>query len=387
MKKKILINCYEYPPSIHGGVGSFTRDLAEGAVKLGINVHVIGVYNPILLKLDKIIDENINGVRVIRIPQSNFPIPQLKVLIDRLKLFIIIKRLHKIEKYDILESPESTGWFPLFIPVRPFIVRLHGAQVFFDNELKRKGSRLGYYLEKRTIKNADSLIAVSNYCGNKTLSLLKINKEFKTIYNGIDIDKIDSQIKAKKNSNTIVFANSVIKKKGVEELIKAFNLIGNDIPEFKLIIIGKSLGLVKGYGNYIDYLKTLIEDQLQDRVIFTGWLATHSSVIEYLSSANVCVYPSHMEGQGIAPTEAMALRKPVIFMNNGPGPEVITNNYSGLLVNTKSPQEIATAIITIIKNNELAEKFGINAREAVENKFNKKLWLEKNMEFYKNLLN
>ena len=34
---------HEYPPDSHGGVGSFTRDLAEGLVQAGDKVTVIAV--------------------------------------------------------------------------------------------------------------------------------------------------------------------------------------------------------------------------------------------------------------------------------------------------------------------------------------------------------
>ena len=60
---KILINCYEYPPHIHGGVGTFSRDLAEGLTIRGHKVHVIGIYNPILINSNVIIQEEINGVK------------------------------------------------------------------------------------------------------------------------------------------------------------------------------------------------------------------------------------------------------------------------------------------------------------------------------------
>ncbi len=381
---KILLNCYEYPPFVHGGVGSFCRDLAEGLVKNGHNVHVIGIYNPILLNSKKIIIEKINGVQITRIPQSKIKPAQLQVIYDRIRLFYIIRKINIIEKFDLFESPESTGWLPFFVPIRPFVVRLHGAQIFFDTELKRKGSRLGHFFEKLTIKNADCLVSVSNYCGNRTLDLLKINREFKTIYNGVDYEKFQlvmNEVDTKILPN-IVFANSVIPKKGVEELLKAFNIIGKEFPDLNLIIIGKSLGLYNGKNNYTKFLNELIDSDLKNRVTFTGWLDKHVDVIKYLATAKVCVYPSHMEGQGIAPTEAMALGRPVIFMENGPGPEVIEDGISGLLVDTTSVLAISEAIRQIIQNTEFANKIGLNAKVRVFEKFNKKRWLIENEIFY-----
>lgn len=390
MKKKVLINCYEYPPSIHGGVGSFTRDLAEGLTSNGWDVTVIGIYQSNILKLDKKVDEVIKGVRVIRIPNSLSKFGRLNILFDRWRLWKAIKELHKRENFDLFESPESTGWLPFGSPIRPFIVRIHGAQIFFDNELGRAGSRLWHYFEKATIRKADHLIAVSQYCGERTLSLIQEKEKlFKVIYNGIDLDKID-KVKLEFNglhqTNDIVFANSVIPKKGVEELIKAFNSIANSVPESRLIIVGKSLGRTKHGQPYLEYLKSLISSDVLHRVIFTGWLDSHVDVLRYLSTAKLCVYPSHMEGQGIAPTEAMALEKPVLFMENGPGREVIENEFEGLLINGRDPKNIADGILKVFNDYNKARVLGKNARKKVESTFDKKEWLKVNIAAYERWL-
>ena len=146
--RKILLNCYEYPPEVHGGVGSFTRDLAENLVKDGWTVYVIGIYysnnSPNLKK--KIIEE-INGVKVIRMRQSFLSFQRLNLIFDRLKIYREIKKLDKEINFDLFESPESTGWFPFGTPKKPFVVRIHGAQIYFDNLLNRKGSRLWHIFE------------------------------------------------------------------------------------------------------------------------------------------------------------------------------------------------------------------------------------------------
>lgn len=389
MCKKILINCYEYPPSIHGGVGTFTRDLAEGLVGKGWEVTVIGIYYDNLLPLEKIIEEQINGVRVIRLPQSKFKLSSINIILDRIRLFFYIRNLHKKEKFDLFESPESTGWFPFGAPVAPLVVRMHGAQIYFDTELKRQGSRLWHLFEKQIIKKAHHLIAVSDYCGRKTLSLIgQKDRAFDVVYNGIDIQRIDeiaNNIKSKKmDFRNIVFANSVIKKKGIEELIQAFNGIARDYENTRLIVIGKSL---KNTGpNYFDELRKLVDPQYIDRVVFTGWLDNHYQVIRYLAQAEICVYPSHMEGQGIAPVEAMALKKPVIFMAGGPGPEVVAHNKEGLLVDTKSPKEIEKAIRFYLDNKSIAEEHGKAARRKAEERFDKSNWIMQNLKLYQKII-
>ena len=387
----ILLNCYEYPPSIHGGVGTFTRDLAEGLTREGWTVWVIGVYSSSLYPLSHVTNEVKNGVNIVRIPQANTRVSLINMFIDRFRLYFYSKKLHYIHKFDIMESPESTGWYPFGSPIKPFVVRLHGAQVFFDAELSRKGSRLWHFFENLTIRNANFLVAVSKYCGNRTLEIIKYKKKFSTIYNGVDVDKIllmaTDKTEPLLTDPYIVFANSVIPKKGIEELLLAFNTIAVEYPTLKLVVVGKALGMKTVGQTYLSYLTTLINPDIQSRVIFTGWLAEHSDVFNYLKHAKICIYPSHMEGQGIAPTEAMLLGRPVIFMENGPGPEVIDDRIDGLLVNTKSIKAIEGAIKELLLNADFCSELGLEAVEKVKTRFNKQTWLKDNISLYSNLIN
>ena len=59
---RILFICNEYPPHKHGGIGSFTRDIAEGLAANGQQVTVWGLYDAV----KALTIENINGVKVVR---------------------------------------------------------------------------------------------------------------------------------------------------------------------------------------------------------------------------------------------------------------------------------------------------------------------------------
>ena len=67
----ICLICNEYPPSNHGGIGSFTKDLAEGLVANGFYVSVIGVYSKYVLDIKEPMTEIINGVHIERYPFKN----------------------------------------------------------------------------------------------------------------------------------------------------------------------------------------------------------------------------------------------------------------------------------------------------------------------------
>lgn len=352
---KILYICNEYPPYLHGGIGSFTRDIACGLVNTGVKVTVWGLYND--LKED--IYETINGVQVFRIRRKNFGgrFDQLKMIWE---LNIKLRKFLKTNKFDIIEIQEWQGLIPFGIKHPGYVVRLHGASIFFDKLLRRKGNRLTHILEKYTIKNAKHLVSVSDFCGIETMRLVALNKPFTTIYNGVDSNKIYPNLEIEAVSGRIVFANSMLPKKGIFELAKAFNLIKENQPHAKLIYIGKT-GYSNNGINVKDIVFSLIKPEYRNDVKILGWLNSANEVYDYLNSAEVCVYPSHMEGFGIAPVEGMMLGKPVVFMKDGPGSELINDGETGYLADTLDFKSIANYVILALSNKADSAKIGKKA--------------------------
>lgn len=84
-------------------------------------------------------------------------------------------------------------------------------------------------------------------------------------------------------------------------------------------------------------------------------------------ASDVILQKSIKEGFGLTVTEAMWKEKPVIGGNVGGIKLQIKNNENGFLVN--SPKEAAKRIVQLIKNPELAKKFGKKAQKTVKEKF------------------
>ena len=378
---RILFICNEYPPHKHGGIGSFTRDIAEGLAANGQQVTVWGLYDTV----KTLTIENINGVKVIR--NNHKPIKsrfnQLHFIFNlnrKLKSFL------KKNDFDIIECQEWQGLLPFGINHKGYVTRLHGAAIFFDKILNRPGNRMMHFLEKKTMQKAKNIVAVSDYCGKETLKLVNVNTPYTVIYNAVNKIKLDKfkQIEFKKFS--IVFANSVLPKKGVFQLAEAFNLVHQKFPQATLTIVGK-LGYQENGVNIKDIILSKINPQSLPNVNITGWLNSASDVYHYLSEAHICCYPSHMEGFGIAPVEAMALGKAVLFMNDGPGPEVIEDGVSGILVDCKSSTSIANKIIELFEGKINAEYLGKNAEQRVEAIFElTKVFIPTNITYYKKIL-
>lgn len=380
---RLLYLCNEYPPHIHGGIGSFSRDIAEGMVKAGNEVTVWGLYEG--SNQDTV--EVINGVEVIRLRFS--PIFKRLAFLHLIIAFNIKLRryLKASDRFDIIECQEWQGLLPFGLDHSNLVVRIHGAAIFFDYLLNRNSGRLIHWTEKRTLKKAKHLVAVSDYCGEKTLEIANLTLDYTVIYNAIKSTRIRKYANDRFNRFQIVFANSLLPKKGVFELADAFNIVASKFPEAELIYIGKTNYSNEGK-NARELITEKVEPRFRDRLKVLGWLESADDVYKWLSQAHVCVYPSHMEGFGIAPVEAMILGKPTVFMKEGPGPEVIENGVSGLLVDTTNPDSISESIVALFQNDKLAKSLGEKANKRALQLFDlESVFIPKNLEYYQSLVN
>src|SRR5690349_10350345 len=119
----ICFLCNEYPPAIHGGIGSFTQSLARELVKHGHQATAIGLY-----PIPSEVSETDHGVFVLRLPQG--AIPALRIAANYLRLQAAIRRLHRQSRIDLLEGSERS--FFLVSPRLPMPrnIRMHGGHVF-----------------------------------------------------------------------------------------------------------------------------------------------------------------------------------------------------------------------------------------------------------------
>ncbi|WP_166921722.1 glycosyltransferase family 4 protein [Flavobacterium poyangense] len=369
----------EYPKEgfPHGGLGSFVKTLAVALVKRGIRVSVIGI-NYTLNEESEIAD----GVHIYRLKRSTVKMVSwyfnFKAINEK------IKEIHQINPISIVESSELGLAFISKIKAIKYIIRLHGGHHFFAESENRKINKWKGFQEKRSFKNSDAFIAVSQYVKNHTEKYLSYtNKPVGYIYNPINTALFQPIVKEVPESK-IVFVGTVCEKKGIRQLIQAFPLVKKEYPEATLEIYGRDWFFPDG-SSYIQLLKEKELPQLGDVVKdirFHGAIP-YTSVPQVYAGATVCVFPSHMETQGLVAPEAMAMEKAVVFTKLGPGPETIENYKTGLLCDPHDPKDIAEKIIWFFSNKKKAIIMGKTAREVVLEKHSLETIALLNIDFYR----
>lgn len=99
------------------------------------------------------------------------------------------------------------------------------------------------------------------------------------------------------------------------------------------------------------------------------WLGRRDDVPRLLAAADICIQPSRSEGLPLALMEASSAGKAMIATQVGGVPEVIENHCNGLLIPPDDVDALVDAILLLVRNPELAQHFGAEARKRFDAQF------------------
>lgn len=366
----------EYPLWSPGGIGSFLQTFGRSLVKNNHTVSIVGIGTKIT---EEIIEDK--GVQLYRLPRKKGFLPDF--IYNSLAINRKLKSLHKERLIDIIEASELGFAFISKKHPAKRVIRLHGGHHFFSEAEKRGINWKKGWMEKTSFSKADGFIAVSKYVKDHTQKYLSYHGKTINVINH-PLDTSFDITQGASSQNHILFAGTVCEKKGVRQLLEAFKIVSLQHPEMHLDIFGRDWFFPDG-SSYMEKLKETYKADFFKNVIFHGSIAREELYLEY-ANALFCVFPSHMETQGLVVLEAMLLGKPVIFTEYGPGPETIKHNETGLLCDVYDPKDIAEKMEWIIENKEKANTMGENARQLIKKKYDLNIIVHQNIEFYKSII-
>ncbi len=156
------------------------------------------------------------------------------------------------------------------------------------------------------------------------------------------------------------------------------------IPEVKKSINQVAYVGRDSFEKGIDILKS-IESKINGNVVYCvnkPWEET----MKILKSSTLLVVPSRMESLPTVIKEAFYLKIPVIATSVGGIPELVTNNETGLLIESENSQMLLEKITQLLSDPSLQEKLSLNGYDFVMNNFTWKTILPNYIKFYENLL-
>lgn len=122
---------------------------------------------------------------------------------------------------------------------------------------------------------------------------------------------------------------------------------------------------------------------IADRVVFLG---RRNDIPELLSSCDLFVLPSLLEGLPLSVMEAMSASKPVIGTNIDGINDLITDRENGLLVPPEDPEALADAINLILSDGRLAERIAVSARDTINRHFTSEIMIKGVTDIYSEII-
>lgn len=374
--------CNEYPPGPYGGIGSVTQTIGRRLVQAGHRVSVIGTYvagdGPVG---DRVEDDQ--GVQVVRLA-SQGRVPVVRAVLDQRRLWRGVAEIHGRDPIDVLEGPEPSLWAAPRRLGFPTVVRLHGGHRFFADAESRPSAPGRSWIEARSIRRADDLVAVSRFTGRRTSALLALGGRTVTIIpNPVDVAEFHPGERPPV-AGTVLFVGTICEKKGVRQLVEGFPVVAAAVPDARLVVVGRDQVDAATGGSFTERLRASVPPELIDRVEFLGPV-DHDGVADLIAGAEVCALPSHMEALPVAWLEVMASGKALVASSTGPGPEVVEQGVSGLLVDPLDPAAIARAVIDVLVDGELRCRLAAAARQRAVELFSADHLIDVNIEHYRSV--
>ena len=373
----------EWPPEIYGGAGVHITNLVAA------------------MKRNDQFDLTVNCFGLPRNDATNFDLSKHFKELNSAEqaLLVNLDMATKVKYFDLIHShtwyTNFAGYLLSQISGKPHVMTAHSLEPLRPWKAEQLGSgyELSSWIEKKSIENAAAIIAVSDDMRKDVIrNYLNVDpKRVVTIRNGIDTTefspKLDEQILRELGivGEYALFVGRITRQKGLAHLLRAWQ---NVPKEYGLVIAASSPDEPK----IATEVEHLINDLIlnRDNVIWIKETLSKSKLITLLTSANVFVCPSIYEPLGIVNLEAMACETAVVASKIGGIPEVVKENETGLLVELNEDRKqfeagLAEAIIKVMSDKTLADKFGIAGRKRAIEEFSWDKVVAETLNLYRSL--
>lgn len=358
-----ILQIAPYFPPYNGGQEKYAYNLGRQLVMRGHEVHVVTSNFPKSNIRDVLSGMTVERHNCLARPLRN-PIAPGILSIER-----------KVKEYDVIQTHNEHSFAALAaIYFRKkmnisLVSTCHGqlrfGNPFFDTIERMYNRSIG----RKIFKLSDCIVALSN-ADLEYISSLGIDAgKIEVIPNAIDpseLEKLSGEcsdldsIRDKYNlgeKRIVLFVGPVIKRKGVEYLIRAVSSVLKSMKEDIAFVL-------VGGGDYINEAKQLITAmKLENNVILTDLISMQELVRFYKSSA-LFTLPSLSEGVPTSILESFYFGLPVISTSI-PGIRDHFKDYA-LLVPKKDSIKLADAIIHILNNEDLARDLSMKGKKLIK---------------------
>jgi len=215
------------------------------------------------------------------------------------------------------------------------------------------------------LRHADMVTAWGPIFAGMVADYAGINREdIALLPLGVDLKLFDPALRGPPHSPghyKIGYSKGFREVYGPTYLIRAIPTVLDVFPEARFHLIGD--------GPQLDRCKELAG--AYEIAFSIKWIPyqAHANIANHLAGWDLTVIPSLSESFGLAALESSAMLVPVVASNVGGLPDTVLHEKTGLLVEPQAPEQLADAIITLLKDEALRARMGRAGRQVVEREY------------------
>lgn len=274
------------------------------------------------------------------------------------------------DRVDLVVGFDLDGWaLPPKLPARlgfRYVVALKGVaaeEVKFESgwsRLRFEGIRR---LEGRNARKAERVFVTSDYAAKAAIAAYGLDpSRVRVAPEALDEGvlrraeaarsaRLSDDERAREPEPVVLCVARQYRRKDIPTLLRAFERVVVRLPDARLRIVGEGPEL-RANRSLTARLK------LEDRVSFTGSIASTDALDAEYRAASVFCLPSRQEGFGIVFLEAMAYGLPIAAAAAGAVPEVAPDGVTSVLVPPGDAPALADALLRLLTDRPLAERLG-----------------------------
>jgi len=221
-------------------------------------------------------------------------------------------------------------------------------------------------MERHVVANVERLVAVSRYTADRAETVFG-RRDIEVIYNGVDTVLFHPNPNREPHHPfRLVFVGNPTRRKGGDLLPAIMGRLG---PDFMLYF-------TSGLGG-----RRAARDRPANMILLERINDT-AGMVKLYQDADALLFPSRLEGFGLAALEAQACGIPVVATRGSALPEVIEDRQSGILCAQDDVAAFAEAARMFADNPTLWRRMGTTARQRVECRFAESAFVQHYVQVY-----
>lgn len=190
-------------------------------------------------------------------------------------------------------------------------------------------------------------------------------------------ERLRESLNINENDTVFIFIGRIVKDKGINELVAAFNLLTKKHSRCKLLLIGSR-------ENHLDPLLSKTEILIKENIciIPTG---VQKDIRPYVSISHALTFPSYREGFPNVVLQASCMCLPCIVSDINGCNEIIEDQVNGLIIPVKNSEALESAMIYMIENPEKRLDMIKHSRKRILERYKQEFIWNESLKLYRSL--